>query len=136
MQWVFDASITLTWCFDDESAPETDALLDRLSRGYAAVVPQIWALEVGNVLAISMRKKRISGADRMRFLKLLENLPISTDVQPTHAVFGDVLPLADRYKLSVYDASYLELSLRMHLPLATLDRDLRVAAASAGVKLI
>jgi predicted nucleic acid-binding protein len=136
MHIVFVASITMTWCFDDESTPQTDAMLDQLGRGHAAVVPQIWALEVANVLAIAMRKKRISGTDRTRFLKLLDSLPILADVRPAHSVFSDVLPLADRYKLSVYDASYLELAVRMHVPMATLDRELRTAAASAGVTLI
>ena len=45
-----------------------------------------------------------------------------------------ILQLARRYNLSAYDASYLELSLRRGLPLATLDEDLQRAAKKAGVK--
>jgi predicted nucleic acid-binding protein len=50
-----------------------------------------------------------------------------------HALSG-TLQLARRYKLSAYDASYLELALRLGLPLATLDEDLQKAAKKAGIK--
>jgi predicted nucleic acid-binding protein len=42
--------------------------------------------------------------------------------------------LARRHKLSAYDASYLELAIRLGVPLATLDVDLQKAAKKAGVK--
>jgi hypothetical protein len=31
MEWVFDASVTLAWCFDDEKTPSTEVLFDRLA---------------------------------------------------------------------------------------------------------
>jgi predicted nucleic acid-binding protein len=43
--------------------------------------------------------------------------------------------LARIYKLSSYDAAYLELAIREDLPLATLDRDLRKAAKKAEVEI-
>lgn len=51
----------------------------------------------------------------------------------THPL-SDTLQLARRYKLSAYDASYLELALRKGMPLATLDEDLHKAAKKVGVK--
>jgi predicted nucleic acid-binding protein len=58
-------------------------------------------------------------------------------VQRDHATFttalSDTLHLARRYRLSSYDASYLELALRNALPLATLDADLNKAARKAGI---
>ena len=44
------------------------------------------------------------------------------------------LRLARRYKLSAYDASYLELALRLGFPQATIDEELQKAAKKAGVK--
>jgi predicted nucleic acid-binding protein len=44
--------------------------------------------------------------------------------------------LAERHRLTLYDAAYLELALRRSLPLATLDRQLRVAATNEGVQLL
>jgi predicted nucleic acid-binding protein len=46
---------------------------------------------------------------------------------------ADVLALARQHALSAYDAAYLELALRLSLPLATLDRRLQAAATAAGV---
>jgi predicted nucleic acid-binding protein len=45
------------------------------------------------------------------------------------------LNLARSHNLSAYDASYLELSLRLGLPLASLDAKLKAAAGSAGIPL-
>jgi predicted nucleic acid-binding protein len=61
---------------------------------------------------------------------------VDIDVDPaTFAqALSDTLQLARRYKLSSYDASYLELALRLGMPLATLDEDLQKAAKKAGVK--
>jgi predicted nucleic acid-binding protein len=46
------------------------------------------------------------------------------------------LHLADRFRLTLYDAAYLELAVRRNLPLATLDRELRDAAKAVGVDLL
>jgi predicted nucleic acid-binding protein len=136
MEWVFDTSVTMAWCFDDERTDETDALLDRLAAGKAATVPQIWPLEVANVLAQVARKGRISMAKRRQFLAMLESSAISVDVLSARSVFNDVLQLAEKHHLTSYDASYLELSMRTGLPLATLDKALRKAARDAGVSLL
>lgn len=136
MEWVFDTSVTMAWCFDDESSPETDALLDRVAARSPATVPQIWPLEVANVLTLVARKGRISAAKRRQFLSMLETAAISIDVLPASSVFGDVLRLAEDHHLTSYDASYLELAMRMGLPLATLDKALRKAAHDAGVSLL
>ena len=61
MEWVFDASITMAWCFDDERTDATDALLRRLPHS-PATVPQLWSLEVANVLALAVKKGRITTA--------------------------------------------------------------------------
>jgi predicted nucleic acid-binding protein len=47
-----------------------------------------------------------------------------------------VLALARKHRLTVYDASYLELAQRETLPLATLDKDLARAARLERVSLV
>ena len=44
--------------------------------------------------------------------------------------------LAEQHRLSAYDAAYLELALRLGLPLATADRALIAAAQAVGVPLL
>src|ERR1043165_7595414 len=136
MEWVFDASIVLAWCFDDERTPQSDALFDKLASKVPAVVPQIWPLEISNVLLLASRKRRISETECRQFLGILENAAISVDVLSIADIFSDVIHLADKHRLTCYDAAYLELCMRLSLPLATLDTDLRKAAASTGVRLL
>lgn len=65
---------------------------------------------------------------------MLENVDIEVDSATFAHALSDTLHLARRYKLSAYDASYLELALRSGLSLATLDEELQKAAKKAGVK--
>jgi len=135
-RWVPDASATLTWCFEDEAMAWTDDLLARLRTGDEALVPGHWPAEVANSLLMAVRRGRISREKANRFVRDLHALPIRLDPQSSAAVFDDVFKLAEQYTLTIYDAAYLELAIREHLPLATLDKELRKAARAAGVPLI
>lgn len=88
---------------------------------------------MANVLVVNERKKRITSADTVQFVKLLNELDIQVDRPPIMQPFGTTLLLARTYNLSAYDAAYLELALREGIPLATLDNRLRQAAIIAGV---
>ena len=72
-------------------------------------------------------------ADSQRFIALLGQLNLVTDRATAERALGDTLNLARSYKLSAYDAAYLELALRTGVPLATLDANLAKAATTAGV---
>jgi len=98
-----------------------------------ALVPSLWPLEVGNVLLIAERHKRISSEQRHKALYTLTELPITVDPMTSHHAWLETMELAERYGLTLYDASYLELSLRRSLPLATFDKALKKAAHLAGV---
>jgi predicted nucleic acid-binding protein len=135
MQWVFDASVAMAWCFEDEKTAATEALLDRLLVTPAAV-PQLWSYEVGNVLALATRRGRITTAARSQFVAMLNVLPIQFDSISSQQALNATLALADAHGLTVYDASYLELAMRLGVPLASLDGDLRAAASAAGVALL
>lgn len=131
--YVLDASVTVAWCFDDESTPAAWTLLERL-RTETGVVPPLWALEVGNILLGAERRRRIAPARTAEFLGLLGALDIRVDPEPPGRVFRDVLPLARSQGLTTYDAAYLELALRTGLPLATKDQALARAAKALTVK--
>lgn len=135
MNLVFDCSITMAWCFEDEATEFTDSVLELLGEG-SAKVPSIWPLEVANVLAISERKGRTNQAKITQFLQLLNDLPITVDAKTGEKAFTDVLTLARNNKLTSYDAAYLELALREGLSLATLDKGLKQVAGNLGVATI
>lgn len=63
MEWVFDASVTITWCLEDERTVATEALFDLLATS-PAIVPQLWPLEVANVLSLATRKGRLTPDQR------------------------------------------------------------------------
>lgn len=135
-QFVPDASLTLAWCFEDETTASTDALLTRLKAGDEATVPTHWPLEVSNALLAAIRRNRITWGKAFRFFDDLRSLPIRIDLDSTRTAFRDIFVLAEEHTLTIYDAAYLELAIRKRLPLATLDKDLQRAARSAAVPLL
>ncbi len=131
--FVLDCSIAVAWLFDDEATPETDALLDRL-KDDSALVPALWHLEIGNVLARAERHKRVSGAQIAAHLELLSRLPIVTDAETQPRAFREILALARAQRLTTYDAAYLELAMRQGIALATRDKALVQAARQLDVE--
>ncbi|MCC7461880.1 MAG: type II toxin-antitoxin system VapC family toxin [Gammaproteobacteria bacterium] len=140
MAFVLDASVSLTWLLDDASPrhrSQAFSVLNRLrAEAGVAHVPVTWSLEIANVIARAEGKGLVAEAHSTAFLELLSALPIAVDADTAARSLTETLQLARRYRLSSYDASYLELAMRMGLPLATLDTELRRAAPKAGVKLI
>jgi predicted nucleic acid-binding protein len=132
MPFVLDASIPACWAFQDEQDPRADAAYVRI-KTEEAVVPSLWWFEIRNILVVSERRKRITESDTGVFLRNLAGLRIRIDREPEE---GAVLRLARTHRLSVYDASYLELALRATIPLATLDGELAAAAHKEGTSLI
>jgi len=135
-RFVLDASVTLAWCFADESTTLTEAILDLLSNGAEAITPPMWPFEVANALLVGERRKRVSVAQVTSVLQRIVTLPISVDPVRVDHAFGQVLSVARQEQLTEYDAAYLELALRESLPLATLDDRLCRAAKNAGVALV
>jgi predicted nucleic acid-binding protein len=107
-------------------------VLKRMSK-HGALVPNLWHLESINVLLGAEKRSEVSTGDIERFISQLEMLPILTDPLTAHKAFSRTQALARSYKLSSYDAAYLELALREGLPIATLDKILVKASIKAGV---
>ncbi len=129
---VIDASATLPWLFADKVTPASERLAEFVS-AHGAVVPAVWASEVANALGVAARRARILPADIARLSEALIRFPITIEPARLSQSLREVLPLAQRHRLTVYDASYLELALSRGLPLATNDAALRAAALEAGV---
>jgi len=112
MPFVLDASIVAFWAFVDEDHPVANMALE-LIRTDEARVPALWWFEVRNILIVNERRERLTESDTASFLGKLARLPITVDRSPGEA---DVLMLARQHRLSVYDASYLELARREGIP--------------------
>lgn len=135
MSFVLDASVAIGWCFSDEATPESISLLEKLKLE-TALVPSIWPLEVGNVLVVAEKRKRLKFAEISQCLEILKRLNINVDSETSDRAFHEILSLAHSEQLTTYDASYLELAMRKGIPLATKDNELGKIATRLGVKLI
>ena len=132
---VIDASVALAWCFRDEATEVVGWLLEQLHSG-TAVVPMLWPLEVANVLALAERRRRITAAESAQLIALIATLDIAIDGDAPTLAFGRILDLAREERLTAYDAAYLELAMRLGLPLASKDRALCDAAERVGVNVL
>ena len=136
MNFVLDNSVTMRWFFGDGKPRELAYAVKVLeaTKEANALVPVTWGLEVANVIAKAEAKALVTEARSGAFLEMLGDIDIEVDTVTFVYALSNTLQLARRYRLSAYDASYLELALRLGLPLATLDEELQKAAKKAGVK--
>ena len=130
MTVVYDCSVTLAWFLKDERTAFTDTAFELLETA-EGWVPFVWRLEFPNALLFAERKKRIGREQRLEILDNAAQLYVRTD--DVLADMRSLSALAERRGLTVYDASYLELALRLGADLITLDRELADAAAAEGV---
>ena len=132
--FVVDASVAASWFLVDERSTYADAVLERL-RVSGAMVPVIWPAEMANIFLVAECRGRMTEAQTVRSLELLNDLPIRVAGPDSITWIGAIISLARARALSAYDASYLQLAIQQGLPLATQDERLRTAARDAGVAL-
>lgn len=135
MSFIVDNSVALAWCFEDEQTDGILALLDRVAEA-GAVAPQLWPIEALNGLLTAERRGRIDREVRQRLAGFLQDLPIRIDDETASRVWTTTAHLAAQHSLTAYDAAYLELALRLGLPLATNDEALITAAKMVGAALL
>lgn len=135
--FILDNSVSMRWLLESNKAVDqkyAEAVLKSFLDA-DALVPNLWHLEASNVLLGAEKRSEIDAGEIERFISQLENLPIQVDSLTSHKAFTRTLALSRIYKLSSYDAAYLELAIREGLPIATLDKNLRKAANKADVKI-
>lgn len=135
MQFVLDCSVAISWCLVDENDDYANALLAMMPDS-EAFVPLIWSLEVANTLLVAERRNRMTTEQSELAIALLQSLLIHVDdTTHTHAL-SSTLTLGRQEGIAAYDAAYLDLALRLELPMATLDARLAEAATRCGVGLV
>jgi predicted nucleic acid-binding protein len=135
MSLVLDSSVALAWVYADETTDAVLRLFDDV-RLYGAWVPGLWRWEIANVLQMNVRRGRHAGDFRDGALASLALLPVKVDAEADRQAWSAALHLAERHRLTAYDAAYLEIASRRKIALATLDQQLRAAAMSEGVQLL
>lgn len=129
MAFVIDTSVIAAWLLPDEMPPAALEALARLEQS-GAFAPAILWYEVRNLLITNERRGRLTEAQADAALSRVTMLPITLDHAPDSVA---TINLARAHRLTIYDASYLELALRRGIALVTLDAALARAAAARGV---
>lgn len=134
MSFVLDNSVVTGWYLPSQATDYSNAIAIRLEVD-KALVPQLWQLELANVLKTACTQGRLTQAQARQILDTLSHLPIEVDIGAPPGQ-RPLFELVMRYNLSSYDAAYLELAMRHGLPLATQDEQLKLAAKAAGVDVL
>lgn len=133
---VIDGSTALGFLMADDRAPGAVEALDAIERGVPTLAPSHWPLEVANGLLMAERRRRATQADVAASLDAILELPIDIDRSTAAHAAGATIGLAHQHGLTIYDAAYLELAMRMGATLATTDAALARAAKKAGVSVL
>jgi len=136
MGLVLDASAALAWLVgrvDPAEARLADDVLRQI-QSRDALVPALWFPEVANGVLVAERRGGVANSASASFMGMVYALPIVEDATRPSSVQATVLTLARAYQLTGYDATYLELVLRVGGTLATFDRQLADAVRKAGVR--
>jgi len=134
--FVVDASVGFGWVYQGQATSETDSLLNEVAAGATVMVPALWFLEMSNILLVAQRRQRLTAGQRKLAMEKLTAMRFTVDEEGSRHAFGKTSELAEKYGLTIYDATYLELALRRLLPLASRDEALKSAAKQCGLKVL
>lgn len=124
---VVDANVLAAFVFGE---PECEEAMARL-HPYTLHAPALLPFEIANVAMNKLRRGQASPQDLAARLEGFDFGLIRLAETPPAGVFD----LAQRYRLSAYDASYLWLAVELRAPLLTFDGKLATAAADCMVNL-
>ena len=98
------------------------------------MVPALWYPEVANSLLLAERQRVIRTDESAGFLSGISIWEIIQDSFPPAESQVQIMYLGRVFKLTAYDATYLELAMRTGGVLATFDKKLAEVARTAGVR--
>lgn len=134
--FVLDASVALSWFFDDEFSPYSDSIAEIMPRSQV-VVPIVWPIEMANGFLTAFRRGRLPETKAPALIGAINRLRVDIDRGiASEFLTQATLTVGLAHRVSAYDASYLELAMRRGLPLATQDERLLHAADNAGIDIV
>jgi predicted nucleic acid-binding protein len=134
MAIVIDASVATGWLLQSQADELTNAAEAALTED-SGWVPSHFGIELARGLRSLERRGLLTSQMVDDALKRLGDVPLQQDGDDALEHVAKIVTLARQYTLRVADAAYLELALRIDLPLATRDRALAMAATRAGAAL-
>ena len=134
--FVIDSSVTLGFLLKDEQSDSALKVFEAIENAAETHVPNLWWVETANGLLMAERRKRISQAETSEALQMIQMLGVQTDIDTSSQVVHETVSLARLHGLTVYDAVYLELTMRRNATLATADKLLEKAARRVGISIL
>jgi predicted nucleic acid-binding protein len=134
--FALDVSACMPWCCEDETTAASEEMLEWAMQGSELHVPSLWVWEILNVVAVTVKRRRISADRAKEFLAQLATLNFRIDQPPHVADFPRLHTLASSHELTAYDVAYLDLAKRLSLPLATRDHGLLKAAKAEAIEVL
>ena len=136
MIYVFDASFVGALIIPNEKNQQVDESYANIENDEKKYAPFLFWYEITNIFKSLILRKRFTIDEVMYFYPRLAAISVNFDNESGIEYSKKILHLCSDYKLSSYDATYLELAERKNATLCTMDEKLRVAAKNYGVKVI
>ncbi len=124
MRYVLDASAAGALILPEEHSDSANRFIASLAAEDEIFVPSLWWFETGNILLQAYRRKRISTEQIDLARALLNRLPIQGDFSSGEEYQGRLITIATANSITVYDAAYFELSVRLPAKLISCDSEL------------
>ena len=126
---VVDASVVLQWLLEEPPGKSKEILEEHVDGSELLVAPELLHYEVGNVLVTKVALGFQDASDLFGYFLGLDIQTYSLGAEE----YRSSLDLAHKYKLTVYDASYVALAQALDTKLVTADKKLAARAAPLGI---
>lgn len=127
---IVDASAAASWLLASQATPTALKLLDQLD-AFEAIAPDVFQWEIGNLLVRQTRRE--PGFDQDEAFAVLDGFGITLAPPLETAEVRRLARIATARGLSLFDAGYLWLALKVDGAVASRDAGLLAAARAAGV---
>lgn len=130
MKLIVDASAAASWLLASQATPLALDLLDRLGT-FEPIAPQVFQWEVGNLLV--RQSRRDPGFDMREAFAVLDSFNIALAPPAGKDAIRSLASVAATRGLSLFDAGYLWLAMKIGGAIASRDGGLLDAAINAGL---